>query len=158
MVGNVGGRGPNSTLEINSVVNFLKNHATDLGKGEIDFDNIMPGYKADIRNFETEDAHFMVVRDEYGQYIYAWPAGTNVSHHQQRKVGMNYTMDQYIAVVSQLHEFAEDGEEPEYLARDAEQDHPDLVAFMRHTWDITDPVEELSKDIKAGHITHKQER
>ena len=41
MIGNLGGMGPNTPLEINSVAGWLRNHGKDLGGvGNIDFNNI----------------------------------------------------------------------------------------------------------------------
>lgn len=73
MIGNLGGMGPNTSLEVNSVAGWLKKNATDLGVGDIDFENIMPGYVADINQYSTQDVRWMLVRDEFGSYIYAWP-------------------------------------------------------------------------------------
>ena len=79
MIGNVGGQGPNSASEINAVVAYLKKHGKDLGPGEIDFENVMPGYKAKIHNFSAEGVRFMLVKDDHGQYIYTWPDRTSLT-------------------------------------------------------------------------------
>lgn len=80
MIGNMQGNGPNSKDEINAVSQYLKQFGTDLGPGEIDFNKIMPGYKADIHNFAADGNHFMLVKDPYGQYIYAWPEHTSTEN------------------------------------------------------------------------------
>lgn len=85
MVGNLGGQGPNSMKEVHAVANYVKEHGEDLGPGEIDFDKIMPGYKAKIHNFKAEGVHFMLVKDDFGNYIYAWPANTSVIGHSGAK-------------------------------------------------------------------------
>lgn len=74
MVGDLGGMGPNSPAEVNAVAGYLKKHGEDLGPGDIDFSNIMPGYKAKIHNWEADGVHFMMVKDQMGNYIYSWPA------------------------------------------------------------------------------------
>lgn len=79
MIGNVGGQGPNTTSEINAVVNYLRKHGDDLGPGEIDFDAIMPGYKAKVHHFTADGVRFMVVKDDFGQYIYTWPERTSLT-------------------------------------------------------------------------------
>lgn len=78
MVANVMGQGPNSSSEINAVVAYLKKNGENLGPGNIDFDNIMPGYTADIHEYRAAGIHFMLVKDEYGQYIYSWPEGASL--------------------------------------------------------------------------------
>lgn len=73
MIANLGGQGPNSTQEVGAVANFLKQHGEDRGPGEIDFDAIMPGYKAETRMFTAAGIRWMLVKDFAGQYIYSWP-------------------------------------------------------------------------------------
>jgi hypothetical protein len=46
VVANLGGQGPNTTQEVNAVAGFLKQHGDDRGPGDIDFEQVMPGYKA----------------------------------------------------------------------------------------------------------------
>jgi len=73
MIANLGGQGPNSTQEVSAVANFLKQHGQDRGPGEIDFDAIMPGYRAETRMFTASGIRWMLVKDFAGQYIYSWP-------------------------------------------------------------------------------------
>lgn len=73
MIANLGGQGPNSTQEVSAVANFLKQHGEDRGPGEIDFDAIMPGYRAETRMFTAAGIRWMLVKDFAGQYIYSWP-------------------------------------------------------------------------------------
>ena len=73
MIANLGGQGPNSTQEVGAVANFLKQHGQDRGPGEIDFDAIMPGYRAETRMFTASGIRWMLVKDFAGQYIYSWP-------------------------------------------------------------------------------------
>ena len=77
MIGNIMGMGPNSQSEINAVANFVKSQGRDLGDGNIDFNEIMPGYAADIMQYSAAGIRFMLVKDLYGQYIYAWPENTS---------------------------------------------------------------------------------
>ncbi|MFZ9956959.1 MAG: hypothetical protein ACO3E1_12685, partial [Flavobacteriales bacterium] len=78
MIGNLAGQGPNTSLEVNSVAGWLRNNATDLGVGDINFENIFPGYVADINQYSTGDVRWLLVRDEYGSYIYTWPEEDSV--------------------------------------------------------------------------------
>lgn len=73
MIGNVGGQGPNSTAEVNAVMKYLRDHGTEITQGDIDFENTIPGYRADIRQYRANGARFLAVRDEFGNYIYSWP-------------------------------------------------------------------------------------
>lgn len=73
VIANLGGMGPNSTREVNAVADWLRNNGTDLGDGNIDFETSIPGYNADIRIFDAAGIRWLLVRDEFGQYIYVWP-------------------------------------------------------------------------------------
>lgn len=77
MIASLGGMGPNTPREINAVAAYCKSQGVDLGPGEIDFSNIMPGYAADVHNYEAGGVHFMLVKDFMGQYIYSWPAASS---------------------------------------------------------------------------------
>jgi hypothetical protein len=91
MIGNLGGQGPNSTAEVNAVAGYLKQHGEDLGPGNINFDNIMPGYEAKIHNYEAEGIHYMLVKDTFGNYIYTWPARDSVGHGTVKKLDNSST-------------------------------------------------------------------
>jgi len=74
MIGNLGGQGkPNSEKEVQAVAAYLKKFGEDMGPGHIDFDNVMPGYKAQIHHYVAFGTEFMLVKDFAGSYIYAWP-------------------------------------------------------------------------------------
>ena len=73
MVGNVMGQGPNTSQEVNAVAAWIRANGRDLGSGGIDFDAVIPGYEADIRTYDAAGIRWLVVQDEFGRYIYAWP-------------------------------------------------------------------------------------
>lgn len=73
VVANLGGQGPNTSQEVNAVANFLQKNGTDRGPGNIDFEQIMPGYKAQTHMFSAAGIRWMLVKDFAGQYIYCWP-------------------------------------------------------------------------------------
>jgi len=73
MVANLSGQGPNSEKEVNAVAAYAKKHGKDLGPGDIDFEGIMPGYKASTHMYTADGVRFMLVKDHAGTYIYAWP-------------------------------------------------------------------------------------
>lgn len=89
MVGNVGGQGPNSRAEINAVANWLHQHGDDIGTGNIDFDQTIPGYEADIRQYSAGNARFLLVRDQFGDYIYTWPERDSVDAQNQQQIGQD---------------------------------------------------------------------
>ena len=85
VVANLGGQGPNTSAEVNAVAGFLKDHGKDLGPGDIDFENVMPGYKAQTHMFTAAGIRWMLVKDFAGQYIYCWPEED--SHDAQDAIG-----------------------------------------------------------------------
>ena len=87
VIANLGGQGPNTTQEVNAVAGFLKEHGDDRGPGDIDFDNVMPGYKADTHMFTAAGIRWMLVKDFAGQYIYCWPEAD--SHDAVDAIGMD---------------------------------------------------------------------
>jgi hypothetical protein len=73
VVANLGGQGPNTNQEVQAVAGFLKKEGKDLGPGNVDFEQVMPGYKADTHMFSAAGIRWMLVKDFAGQYIYCWP-------------------------------------------------------------------------------------
>lgn len=73
MIANLGGQGPNTSKEINAVANWVVKNGEPVTTGEIEF-NLMPGYSADVKVFDVDEVEVMLVKDDHGQYIYAWPA------------------------------------------------------------------------------------
>lgn len=82
MIGNVMGMGPNERREINSVASWLSNNGQQISTGDIDFDNFIPGYSADIKLYKAAGARFMLVKDQFGQYIYTWPESDSIDTNQ----------------------------------------------------------------------------
>jgi hypothetical protein len=89
MIGNLGGQGPNSTQEVNAVANWVRNHGDDLGDGNIDFDTTIPGYSADIRQYTAAGISWLLVRDEFGNYIYSWPEQDSIQHANHAEIGQD---------------------------------------------------------------------
>lgn len=78
MVGNLGGQGPNSRQEVNAVASWVRDNGEDIGTGDIDFDTSIPGYQADIQQYSAGGIRWLLVRDEFGDYIYSWPEQDSV--------------------------------------------------------------------------------
>lgn len=83
MIGNVGGQGPNSTREVRSVAKWVTEKGTPVDTASIDFDVTIPGYSADVSHFVVGPIRFMLVKDPYGDYIYAWPNADSVGSQPQ---------------------------------------------------------------------------
>ncbi len=78
MIGNMGGMGPHSTKEVRSVANWVADNGREVDTAHMDFGPTMPGYEADVKQFSTAGVRFMLVRDQFGDYIYGWPEGDSV--------------------------------------------------------------------------------
>jgi len=78
MVGNLNGQGPNSRSEVNAVAGFVRDQGEEIAAGDIDFDTSIPGYTADIRQYRAAGIRWLLVRDEFGDYVYSWPESDSV--------------------------------------------------------------------------------
>jgi hypothetical protein len=87
MIANLGGQGPNSSAEIRAVAAWIRDTGEDLGPGDIDFATSIPGYSAEIHNYVAAGIHWLLVRDEFGQYIYSWPEQDSIGHQSQSRLG-----------------------------------------------------------------------
>ena len=72
-IANVDGQGPNTEAEMSAVAGWLRDNTEDLGKIEVDHGTSIQGYKPDVKEYRMNDVRFHVVRDQAGQYIYAYP-------------------------------------------------------------------------------------
>lgn len=73
VVANLGGMGPNTDREVQSVANWIKENGEDYGDGSINFDRSIPGYEAETHLYTAAGIAWLLVNDFAGQYIYAWP-------------------------------------------------------------------------------------
>lgn len=73
VVADLRGRGPNSRAEVNSVANWLRDNAEDLGEVTVSHGGAAPGYAPQAHNFRKNGILFHVVKDHGGNYIYTWP-------------------------------------------------------------------------------------
>lgn len=83
MIGNIGGQGPNSRRDVNGVMQWLKDNARKVDTARIDFDQTIPGYSANVQHYTVGGVRFKVVRDQFGEYIYAWPESDSVDGQAQ---------------------------------------------------------------------------
>ena len=79
MVGNLNGQGPNSRQEVNAVAGWIRDTGDRVTEGDIDFDTTIPGYQADIQQWRAAGIRWLIVRDEFGDYIYSWPDSDSVT-------------------------------------------------------------------------------
>ena len=78
VLANLGESGePNSAREMNAVAGWLKDQGERDTDGEMNFQRSIPDYGADFKIYSAEGYTFMIVKDEYGEYIYSWPAEDN---------------------------------------------------------------------------------
>ena len=89
MIGNLNGQGPNSRAEVNAVANWARANGEDVGAGDIDFDTSIPGYTADIQQYSAAGIRWLVVRDEFGDYIYSWPEQDSLQHANRAEIGQD---------------------------------------------------------------------
>lgn len=73
MIGNLGGQGPNTSRDVNGVAAWIRDNGERVTTGDIDFDTTIPGYSADIQQWRAAGIRWLLVRDEFGDYIYSWP-------------------------------------------------------------------------------------
>jgi hypothetical protein len=78
VVANLGGMGPNTDREVQSVADWVRQHGQDYGDGSIDFDRSIPGYEAETHMYTAAGITWLLVKDFAGQYIYAWPEKESV--------------------------------------------------------------------------------
>ena len=87
MIGSLGGQGPNSAQEVNGVANWVRENGEELSTGDIDFDTSIPGYRADIKQYSAAGIRWLLVRDEFGNYIYSWPENDSIQQANTPELG-----------------------------------------------------------------------
>ena len=91
MLGNLGGQGPNTRQEVNAVAAWVRDNGEDIGTGNIDFDRTIPGYQADIQQYSAGGIRWLIVRDEFGEYVYSWPEQDSVQQSNTARIGNERT-------------------------------------------------------------------
>jgi len=86
VVANLGGQGPNTDREVQSVADWVKQHGQDYGDGSINFDRSIPGYEAETHMYTAAGITWLLVKDFAGQYIYAWPEKESVFRIEVNKL------------------------------------------------------------------------
>lgn len=83
MIGNVGGQGPNSTRDVRSVAAWVVENGRAVDDAKIDFGDTIPGYHADVKHYTAGGVRFKLVKDQFGEYIYAWPEADSLGGVEQ---------------------------------------------------------------------------
>ena len=86
VVANLGGQGPNTNREVQSVANWIRDCGDDFGNGSIDFDRSIPGYEAETYMYTAAGIAWLLVRDFAGIYIYAWPENDSLFKIETNKL------------------------------------------------------------------------
>jgi len=77
VLASLGGQGPNSDRELDAVAKWLKSKGDRDMDGERNFKRSIPDYDAQFQIHSAKNFTFMVVKDEFGSYIYSWPSKDN---------------------------------------------------------------------------------
>ena len=86
VVANLGGMGPNTNREVQSVANWIRDYGDDFGNGSIDFDRSIPGYEAETHMYTAAGIAWLLIRDFAGIYIYAWPENDSLFKIETNKL------------------------------------------------------------------------
>jgi hypothetical protein len=68
----------NDVEEVQAMMAWIKKNGVRNEKMEMDFNQLMRGYKADAQSWDAEGFSFLLVRDSEGHYVYGWPGGRGV--------------------------------------------------------------------------------
>lgn len=76
VIANIGG-GPNTKKEIDAVASFLVKFGTKINDASMEFQERIPGYRAEMKVYTFANYTFLIVKDHAGEYIYSWPSTDN---------------------------------------------------------------------------------
>lgn len=68
----------NDVREVQAMMAWIKKNGVRNDEMKYDFNDLMPGYHADVQNWDAEGYSFLLVRDHSGHYVYGWPGGRGV--------------------------------------------------------------------------------
>ena len=77
VLANLMGQGPNETRELNAVAGWVRQNGQRDTEGELNFSQSIEGYEADFKIYSADGITFILVKDDYGNYIYSWPSTDN---------------------------------------------------------------------------------
>jgi hypothetical protein len=68
----------NPETDVKAMAHWITRNGVRDDVSEIDFSQIIPGYKADIQLWSVSGFQFMICKDQFGFYLYGWPGGRGV--------------------------------------------------------------------------------
>ena len=89
MIGDLGGQGPNTRQEVNAVAGWVRDNGEKITEGTVDFDSTIPGYSAEAQQWSAGGIRWLLVRDEFGDYIYSWPEQDSIQHRETNRLQSN---------------------------------------------------------------------
>lgn len=63
----------NSEFEVKMMMSWIAKHGTRVDEADIDLSGMVPGYRAKAQKWTAEEYTFLLVKDEWGHYVYGWP-------------------------------------------------------------------------------------
>jgi hypothetical protein len=72
----------NDDSEVQCMMMWLMKYGHEIDCGTMNFDQVMPGYEAEIKAFEAEGCSFIAVKDFAGYYIYGFPGQLKLEHNR----------------------------------------------------------------------------
>lgn len=87
-VANLAGQGPNTYREVNSVAAWISSTGAFINDVNIDFETTIPGYNAEVKLYDAAGVRWMLVKDEFGIYIYSWPVYESKNYSPTKKISI----------------------------------------------------------------------
>lgn len=76
----------NTRRELSLISAFIDSQCVRKRQAEILFDEVFPGYVAEIAIYSVDKIEFMVVRDDHGHYIYAYEQLSKLEDNGQKRL------------------------------------------------------------------------
>lgn len=86
VIANYGGNGPNSNQEIDAVAKWILDNGELVSSDTVDFEQTMPGYRAETRLFDVDGREFLLVKDDHGKYVYSWSSTGALSQDKAQEL------------------------------------------------------------------------
>lgn len=64
---------------VKAIATWIKQNGVKNDHAEAKAEDILPGYSGEILMYDVEDFTFMIVKDNFGYYIYGWPASNRLT-------------------------------------------------------------------------------
>ena len=77
------GQRANRREEVQAMMAWIKKNGVKNDEMRMTFEELMPGYEADVQAWDAEGFSFVLVKDPSGYFVYAWPGGRGVHLEQE---------------------------------------------------------------------------